>query len=66
MFTRPQTRAGPRAAARILTASRSGAAARALTGNQIPYRTLPGSHPPEATTGPGLDPGMSCWPDTPR
>ena len=36
MFIRPQTQVGPRTAGRILTASRSGAAARALTGNQIP------------------------------
>ena len=66
MFTRPQTQVGPCAAARILIASRSRAVARARTGNQIPYRTVPGRHRPEATTEPRPDSDMSCWPDTSR
>ena len=47
MFTRPQTQAGPRAAARILIASRSRAVALALAGNQIPVPDRSG----QASTG---------------
>ena len=57
MFTRPQAQAGPRATARILTASRARAAARALTGNRIPVPDPSGQPSAGSNDRAGAGPG---------